>query len=477
MKLRYTILSLFCLLFNAVSAQTLDQARVLFVKGQYEKAKPVFERYVKSQPNNANYSYWYGVCCLKTGEVNKSIRYLEFAAKKKIQNGTLYLGQAYDRAYRFEEAAGAFGEYIEGRVKREEPTEKVRAMLERSKAKARMLKGVEDVCVVDSIVVDKAGFLNAYKISEESGKLHTYNEFFNVQGKNEGTVYETELGNKIYYSKAGGSNTLNIFLRNKLFNEWSKGIELPENVNAEGNTNYPFVLTDGVTIYYASDGAHSIGGYDIFVTRYNSGSETCLAPENIGMPFNSPFNDYMYVIDEFNNLGWFASDRYQPADKVCIYIFVPNASRLAYNYEAMVPGKVRNLARLNSIKDTWKDESIVAAARERLTAAMTRQPKEHKEYEFVFIVNDRHTYRSVDDFISPDAKKLFRKYQQMEKDHKEQADRLEEQRDRYIHAGKSDKDKMRAGILDLEKRVQAMSEQLKTLGMDVRNEEIKSLNN
>lgn len=22
------------------------------------------------------------------------------------------------------------------------------------------------------------------------------------------------------------------------------------------------------------------------------------------MPFNSPYNDYMYVIDEFNNLGW-----------------------------------------------------------------------------------------------------------------------------------------------------------------------------
>ena len=44
-------------------------------------------------------------------------------------------------------------------------------------------------------------------------------------------------------------------------------------------------------------------------------TDTYLAPENVGMPFNSPYNDYMYVIDEFNNLGWFASDRYQPEDK------------------------------------------------------------------------------------------------------------------------------------------------------------------
>jgi tetratricopeptide (TPR) repeat protein len=449
----------------------------MFTKGQYEKAKPVFERYVKSQSNNANYNYWYGVCCLKTGEVNKSIRYLEFAMKKKIQNAPLHLGQAYDQTYRFEEAVKTFEVYIEGQTQREQSTEKVRAMLERSKTKARMLKGVEDVCVVDSIVTDKASFLSVYKINEESGKLHTYNDFFNVQGKNEGTVYETELGNKIYYGKAGDSNTLNIFLRNKLLNEWSKGIELPESINAEGNTNYPFVLTDGITIYYASDGAHSIGGYDIFVTRYNSGSETCLAPGNVGMPFNSPFNDYMYVIDEFNNLGWFATDRYQPAGKVCIYIFVPNTSRSSYNYEAMDPKKVRSLAGLNSIKDTWKDESIVAAARERLTAAMTQQPEKHKEYEFAFIINDRHTYHSVDDFISPNAGKLFGKYRQLEKDYKAQTGRLDEQRDKYINANKSDKDKMGPGILDLEKRVQAMSEQLDALGVNVRNEEIKSLNN
>ena len=32
-----------------------------------------------------------------------------------------------------------------------------------------MLKGVEDVCVIDSFVIDKANFLKAYKISEESG--------------------------------------------------------------------------------------------------------------------------------------------------------------------------------------------------------------------------------------------------------------------------------------------------------------------
>ena len=35
----------------------------------------------------------------------------------------------------------------------------------------------------------------------------------------------------------------------------------------------------------------------------------------------------MLAIDEFNQLGWFVSDRNQPEDKVCIYIFIPNDIR------------------------------------------------------------------------------------------------------------------------------------------------------
>ena len=73
-----------------------------------------------------------------------------------------------------------------------------------------MLKGVEDVSIIDSFVVDKSTFLNAYKISEESGKLFTFNEFFQTGGDHEGTVYETEIGNKIYYSEKGERGSLDI---------------------------------------------------------------------------------------------------------------------------------------------------------------------------------------------------------------------------------------------------------------------------
>ena len=67
---------------------------ILFTKGEYEQAKPVFKKYTKSQPSNGNYNYWYGVCCLKTGEAEEAVKPLEIAVKKRITGGQLYLGQA-----------------------------------------------------------------------------------------------------------------------------------------------------------------------------------------------------------------------------------------------------------------------------------------------------------------------------------------------------------------------------------------------
>lgn len=234
----------------------------MYGRGQYAEAKPVFQKYVKSQPANGNYNLWYGVCCLKTGNAAEALKYLETAVKKRIPSGQLYLAQTYNDLYRFQDAVDCYEEYIADLSKRKKPIEEAKQLLEKAKGNLRMLKGVEDVCVIDSFVIDKANFLKAYKISEESGKLFTYNDYFKTKGYHPGTVYEAEIGNRIYYSEQG-EESLNILSKTKMLDEWSQGKPLPGSINASGNANYPYVLSDGVTIYYASDGDGSMGGYDI----------------------------------------------------------------------------------------------------------------------------------------------------------------------------------------------------------------------
>ena len=83
--------------------------------------------------------------------------------------------------------------------------------------------------------------------------------------------------------------------------KWTAPHKLDE-LDGDDAQNYPFMLSDGITLYYAAQGEESIGGYDIFVTRYDMDEKKFLYPENLGMPFNSPANDYMLAIDEFNQL-------------------------------------------------------------------------------------------------------------------------------------------------------------------------------
>lgn len=468
----YCLLSL--ILCLPVAAQTLSEAKAMYSKGDYAKAKTTFEHYAKRYPNNANYNLWYGVCCLKTNEAEKAIKPLETAVKRRATGGQFYLGQAYNDTYRFQDAVDTYQEYISELIKLKRPADEAEKLLSQCRNDLLMIKGVEKVCVIDSFVVDKANFLKAYKISKESGQLYNYNDYFKTIEKNAATVYESQLKDRIYYSERDKNNNFRIYSKQKLSDRWMNPVLLPDNINAAGNTAYPFVMTDGQTIYYATDG-NGLGGYDIYATRYNTDSDSFLNPVNIGMPYNSPANDYMYVIDEFNQLGWFASDRYQPEGKVCIYVFVPNETKKVYDYDNTDQKKLISLAQLRSIKDTWEDKNIVAEAKQRMKEADTPAPIAVKERDFEFIINDEKTYHELSDFTSQKAADLFQQYKTMKKDYQKKETTLEQQRLDYAQATKDKKTEMAAGIIDLEQRVQQIYQTLHTLEKEVRNTEIIKL--
>ena len=60
---------------------------------------------------------------------------------------------------------------------------------------------------------------------------------------------------------------------------------------------FPFILSDGLTIYFASKGHETIGGYDLFVSRYNLYSDTYLN-QPIEHALQFAFQRHMMVIDE-----------------------------------------------------------------------------------------------------------------------------------------------------------------------------------
>lgn len=450
---------------ETAGAQTLTQAKNFFEQGEFEKAKPVFERLVKQSPSNASYNFWYGACCYETSENEKAYTYLSKSAKRRYIDAYLYLGKWCYDAYRFDEAEENLNEYIDLRSRKKGSTEDGERMLEKVRRGQRMIRGVEKVAVIDSFVVDKQDFLKAYKLSADAGDIRITEN---------GVQFTNEMGDKQLQSVRNTEGQASLYSSMKMIDQWSKP-EAVTSINELGNADYPFVAGDGITMYYASDNEESMGGYDIFVTRYDSDDNSYLRPDNLGMPFNSPANDYMYVIDDLNNLGWFVSDRRQPEGKVCVYVFVPNASKQVYDYENGDPDQIAALARLDRISDTCTDEDKVRTARQQLAALVYSKDENTRKTDFTFIVDDSAIYHSLRDFRSAEARKQFQMLQQKEKDLESLIGQLDKKREAYAQAAESNRANMAPGMLDMEKRVEQLRQDIEELTNTVRNTEIRQL--
>jgi tetratricopeptide (TPR) repeat protein len=126
-------------------AQSLEQAKRLYLAGKYAEAKPMFEKLVKQAPNNASYNHWYGVCCLETGDRETAESYLKISAGRRVQESYRYLGELYIHAYRFDEAAGMYREYIEILSKKNEDIEPYKKKLALAEKAQRMVEKVENI--------------------------------------------------------------------------------------------------------------------------------------------------------------------------------------------------------------------------------------------------------------------------------------------------------------------------------------------
>lgn len=420
---------------------------------------------MKQSPSNASYNFWYGACCYETGESEKAYTYLSKSAKRRYIDAYLYLGKWCYDAYRFDEAEENLNEYIDLRSRKKGSTEDGERMLEKVRRGQRMIRGVEKVAVIDSFVVDKQDFLKAYKLSADAGDIRITEN---------GVQFTNEMGDKQLQSVRNAEGQASLYSSMKMIDQWSKP-EAVTSINELGNADYPFVAGDGITMYYASDNEESMGGYDIFVTRYDSDDNSYLRPDNLGMPFNSPANDYMYVIDDLNNLGWFVSDRRQPEGKVCVYVFVPNASKQVYDYENGDPDQIAALARLDRISDTCTDEDKVRTARQQLAALVYSKDENTRKADFTFIVDDSATYHSLRDFRSAEARKQFQMLQQKEKDLESLIGQLDKKREAYAQAAESNRANMAPGMLDMEKRVEQLRQDIEELTNTVRNTEIRQL--
>ena len=337
-------------------------------------------------------------------------------------------------AYDFSLAEEILESQIASLTRKKQPTTYEEELLETVRKSQLRLHATEQVIFIDSIILPKSQVLQQIRLSQECGSIMSYADFFKTDRNIDCTLFRNELGNRIVYSEVNQNGRLRLKEKSLIGGEWSMEHQLTGFEEEEDDDlNYPFMLSDGITMYYAAQCEESIGGYDIFMTRYDADSQQFLAPENIGMPFNSPANDYLLVIDEFQQLGWFVTDRNQYADTVCLYTFIPTETRRIYNEDEIGKERLASLARIASIKDTWTDMAAVDAAQKRLAdARREEQGAGGKELrDFTFVVNDSKTYYSLANFKNPQAQQKAKVWVETQKEYEAKGKELSTLRSKY----------------------------------------------
>lgn len=337
----------------------------------------------------------------------------------------------------------------------------------------QMVTTTQNVIFIDSVVVDKKDFLSKFHLNPEAGSLYKYNDFFNADDQPNSYVYVNELGDKCYYSIENPDGNTKLYTSDLLNESWTTPTLLDGIYDEEKykSLNYPFMMADGTTLYFAATGSESIGGYDIFVTRFDSESGLFLKPENIGMPFNSTGNDYMYAIDEFDSIGWFVTDRNQTDGKVCIYMFIPSEARHTYSPDEYTEEQIHRFARIARIADTWGDNIAKNDALKRLRNIASGRSSQKRTPKFHFVINDSYVYTKLSDFHSNVNADKFKQLQLMKSNLNTLDKALEKARNYYAKANDQDRNALKGEIIISEQQYELLEMQIKQIEKDIRNSE------
>ncbi len=261
-----------------------------------------------------------------------------------------------------------------------------------------LLPSTAKVMFLDSVVCGKNEFLRYIPLPPECGTM-TYTQ--------SGVDYINEFGDTRLSSIRDSINSV-LTLSHRYASGWEGEYTLSELDSL--HADYPYLMADGITLYFSGSGEGTVGGRDIFKTVYNSASLSFYEPTNMGLPYNSPANEYLLAISDVDGIGWLVSDRHQDEDHVCVYTFVVPKERVMFSEETSTDD-IKSYAMIDRIKDTWGFGDYSAGVRS-LQELQARINSTDADDGIFFVVSDDVVYRSVDSFSSKATREMFLSLQQ-----------------------------------------------------------------
>ncbi|MFK7924640.1 MAG: VWA domain-containing protein [Bacteroidia bacterium] len=130
-------------------------------------------------------------------------------------------------------------------------------------------------------------------------------EFFHNLSATDGMSISPDGKRFIVAAGPDYDDDMDLFMSRKSRYGWTYCRRLP--ISTRGNDRSVFIAADGKTIYFASDGYGGFGGLDIFKTTLINDT-TFGEVINIGAPFNTPNDDYGFILTGDGNEAYFIRD-------------------------------------------------------------------------------------------------------------------------------------------------------------------------
>ena len=409
MKFRFILYIILSCLFLSASADNLTTAKQLYSEGKYSEALPLFMEQYKKNPKNGSINHWIGVCLYYEERYSESEKYFKYAETRKVNDATYFLALANYKQFKYSDANDYVDEYTELMAKSKKTIPNAfQANMQTITQASIMLDHVENIAIIDSLIVPKDKFFKYFKISPESFSLNDVEVLPAMEEECIAPVFMPESQSRMLWSAKDTTGYYNIYQTTKLFDgSWDAPRVLDENlVEEDGDMICPYIKSDGTSLYFASNSDSSIGGYDIFTSSKNLDDGSFYKPQNLGMPYNSPYDDYMFCIDEYTNVGWWATDRNLIPDSLTIYIFVPSDIRSNYSVENP---NIEALSHVNSIKDTWPEGADYSSLIDEVRNISMERVVVKKDFEF--FVNNNTVYTSLDNFKNKECRAMAQKWQ------------------------------------------------------------------
>lgn len=245
------------------------------------------------------------------------------------------------------------------------------------------------------VYTDDRGNGDIYESTDEEGSW-TQPELMDKTINTDGHEPDASLtfdGKRLYFTsdKPGGFGGHDIYYSDwdDEKQKWGEAVNVGNVLNTPYEERSVFIHPDGETMYFASKGHNTMGGYDLFYSKLVDGAWT--TPVNLGPPLNTPDDDVQLVVAGNGRYGYCSSYRQGGFGEKDIYIITflgPEKPPVLSNEDNLIASIAKPIKEIIAEPELVSEGSNMAILTGIIRDEKTQQPL---KAQIVLIDNEANT--------------------------------------------------------------------------------------